>query len=281
MNAGASLEPTWWMGAACALVAVGTACLIYALAAPDGQDGHGIAARPPFPVLQQRLTGWMPSFGEHAALRARLNLAGYDGPRAIFCFRMVQMMGAGLGAAVVAAGSGESGLAVVTAALLGGIAGALLPHAILNRQARQRWSAIGRALPYAIELLSIGLSAGATVEAAALRAARELEDFAPELADELFLTAIALGSGQGGQREALSSDWRAFRSLLIQGERYGLSLLPSLRALAKSIRTAQVAACEEAAAKLGPRLTIPLILFFLPPIFLLVLTPSLLSLFHQ
>jgi tight adherence protein C len=133
------------------------------------------------------------------------------------------------------------------------------------------------------------LSAGLTVEAAVLRAASGTAAFAPDLSEELFGLGLtlrrrgALGQGESGAAEPGKhcAQWRAFAAILLEGERHGLSCIASLQTLASGLRQDHYSRYEEAAAKLGPRLTIPLILFFLPPLFLILLTPSLLSVLNR
>ncbi len=269
-----------WIGAACLLAALGTASFIHALALPADKP-----ALHPWPTglltCLRRALPALPELG-HAVLRARLRQGGYFGPRAVLLYRAAQGGGAlicAIAGAAILSQRDTSISATLAMSAAAGAFGAAVPHIGLILRTRRRWQAIDRALPYGLEFIALGLSAGLTVEASAFRAARELETVAPDLADELFYAACALGdSAQAGACDRPpSAEWRALAALLTQGNRHGLTLLPSLRALSNSMRAAELARCEEAVAKLGPRLTIPLILFFLPPLFLIILTPALLS----
>lgn len=276
----------WWLWLASGLTGISVASLVLALASAGAVPGtarRGFALGGTVSSLIRRI---LPK-GAEGELRDRLRAAGFFLEEAPALYRLCQLALACATALAAAGWAGWCGLGLTAflAALGAGAAfGAGILRIALSFRLRRRWSAIDRVLPYGIEFVALSLSAGQTVEASMFRAARELRSFAPDLAEELFQAAVSLHTPApylAKMQNLPSREWRAFLSLLHQGERHGLSLLPSLHALARSIAAAQTARCEEAAARLGPRLTIPLILFFLPPIFILVLTPAMLSVLQR
>jgi tight adherence protein C len=198
------------------------------------------------------------------------------------------LAGAGAAAALAIMAQADA-LVIAAACAAGGFAGACLAPFIRKAGRRRRQLRVAQALPFGADLVAVGLSAGLTVEAAILRAAAETAPFAPDLSDDLFGLGLKLrrrgahhpGENSSAEPGALCPQWQAFSTILLEGERHGLACIGSLRTLASSLRENHYARHEEAAAKLGPRLTIPLILFFLPPLFLILLTPSLLSVLHH
>uniref|UniRef100_UPI003B3ACC56 type II secretion system F family protein n=1 Tax=Sphingomonas sp. TaxID=28214 RepID=UPI003B3ACC56 len=140
---------------------------------------------------------------------------------------------------------------------------------------------IRKALPDAIDLLVICAEAGLTVDAAFGRVARELGKGYPELADEMSLTAIELGflTDRRAAFENLATrvDLPSVRSLvttLIQTEKYGTPLASALRVLSAEFRHERTMHAEEKAARLPAVMTVPLIVFILPVLFIVILGPA-------
>jgi tight adherence protein C len=171
---------------------------------------------------------------------------------------------------------------LVTAAGIG--IGAYLPSLLLRNVIERRRTKIQRALPDALDLFVICAEAGLSLDAAVTRVARELGSGAPELADELGLTAIELGF-LPDRRDALlnlvrrvgSADVRGLVNTLVQTEKYGTPLAQSLRVLASEFRDTRLMKAEEKAARLPATLTVPMIAFILPPLFVILLGPAILQ----
>lgn len=276
----------FWIWLSSGLVGAAAAC--FALALAPAQKVHAKASSRTN-GLPGKLYGALSRCAGGSQLRQKLWAAGFFAPQAAIVYRAVQIAAAtGIAALAGWAGGffgfgGDSLMPLVLAG--GGCVGAAAPAFFLKALLRRRLERISRALPSGIDLLCIALSAGLTVEAALARAAREIASFAPELAREFHGMAFTLGNpslvvGEDGSAFPPPDlpEWRAFATCLHQTERHGMSAIPSLRALAARLRQERAARCEAAAARLGPRLTIPLIVFFLPPIFLLILAPAALSL---
>lgn len=155
------------------------------------------------------------------------------------------------------------------------------PEIYLKNIATKRTDAIRKGLPDALDLLVICAEAGLTVDAAFNRVAKELGRAYPELGDEFALTSIEL-SFLNERRKAF--DNLAYRvnleavkgvvTTMIQTERYGTPLASALRVLSAEFRNERMMRAEEKAARLPAIMTIPLILFILPVLFIVILGPA-------
>lgn len=145
----------------------------------------------------------------------------------------------------------------------------------------KRTHQIRKGLPDALDLLVICAEAGLTVDAAFNRVARELGRAYPELADEFALTAIEL-SFLTERRHAFENlayrinleSVRGVVTTMIQTERYGTPLASALRVLSAEFRNERMMRAEEKAARLPAIMTVPLILFILPTLFVVILGPA-------
>lgn len=156
------------------------------------------------------------------------------------------------------------------------------PEIFIRNRIGKRQFAISRAWPDALDLLLISIEAGMSVESAFRKATTDMERQSKELAEELSITTAELSYLQDrktafhhlAERTGLE-DVKAVVTVLVQGERYGTSLGDSLRILAKESRARRMRAAEKKAAALPPKLTIPMIIFFLPILFTVIITPAL------
>jgi len=145
----------------------------------------------------------------------------------------------------------------------------------------KRTHAIRKGLPDALDLLVICAEAGLTVDAAFNRVARELGRAYPELGDEFSLTAIELSflteRRQAFENLAYRVDLDSVKGVvttMVQTERYGTPLASALRVLSAEFRNERMMRAEEKAARLPAIMTIPLILFILPVLFIVILGPA-------
>ena len=155
------------------------------------------------------------------------------------------------------------------------------PEIYLSNIIGKRTVAIRKGLPDALDLLVICAEAGLTVDAAFNRVARELGRAYPELGDEFALTSIEL-SFLNERRHAFEN--LAYRvnlesvkgvvTTMIQTERYGTPLASALRVLSAEFRNERMMRAEEKAARLPAIMTVPLILFILPVLFVVILGPA-------
>jgi len=161
------------------------------------------------------------------------------------------------------------------------IAGYKGPELFLKNKSKKRTDAIRKGLPDALDLLVICAEAGLTVDAAFNRVAKELGRAYPELGDEFALTAIELSflteRRQAFENFAYRVDLDAVKGVvttMIQTERYGTPLASALRVLSAEFRNERMMRAEEKAARLPAIMTVPLILFILPVLFIVILGPA-------
>jgi tight adherence protein C len=155
------------------------------------------------------------------------------------------------------------------------------PDLYIGNEITKRTSAIRKGLPDALDLLVICAEAGLTVDAAFNRVARELGRGYPELGDEFQLTAIEL-SFLTERRSAFENlaarvkldAVRGVVTTMIQTEKYGTPLASALRVLSAEFRNERMMRAEEKAARLPAIMTVPLILFILPVLFVVILGPA-------
>jgi tight adherence protein C len=168
------------------------------------------------------------------------------------------------------------------AAAIGLIVGYYLPMIVVKNYVHKRQQSIKRAWSDALDLLLICVESGMALEPALIRVSREIGSQSVPLAEELTLTVAELSYLQD-RRKALDNlskrtgleTVRSVVTSLIQSERYGTPLGTALRVLAQENRDARMSEAERKAASLPPKLTVPMILFFLPVIFVVILAPAL------
>ncbi|WP_419825848.1 type II secretion system F family protein [Sphingomonas sp.] len=166
------------------------------------------------------------------------------------------------------------------------VAGSLIgsykaPDIWLKNKVTKRSHAIRKGLPDALDLLVICAEAGLTVDAAFNRVSRELGKAYPELGEEFMLTAIELGflTERRQAFENLASrinldHVRGVVTTMIQTEKYGTPLASALRVLSAEFRNERMMRAEEKAARLPAIMTVPLICFILPVLFVVILGPA-------
>jgi len=172
--------------------------------------------------------------------------------------------------------------AVIGAALAGSYAPELFIRNAINRRATE----VRRNLPDALDLLVVCTEAGLSLDAALERVAREIAGNSLAMADELghavielrFLPERRKALEHLAQRTVSVPGVQALVNTLIQTERFGTPLAQSLRVLAAELRTQRMVKAEEKAARLPAIMTVPLIVFILPALFLVLLSPAILDL---
>ncbi|HKR16796.1 type II secretion system F family protein [Rhizorhapis sp.] len=155
------------------------------------------------------------------------------------------------------------------------------PDLFVDNKVNKRAAAIRKGLPDALDLLVICAEAGLTVDAAFNRVAKELGKAYPELGDEFSLTAIELSflteRRQAFENLATRVKLDAVKGVvttMIQTEKYGTPLASALRVLSAEFRNERMMRAEEKAARLPAIMTVPLILFILPVLFVVILGPA-------
>jgi tight adherence protein C len=177
-----------------------------------------------------------------------------------------------------------TGMNKLLGVLLAAIVLGFLPVFGLKQAIKRRQTRLRRQLPDGLDLLVICAEAGLSLDAALSRVARELGLSCPDLADELGLTSVELGF-LPNRRQALMNlvkrtDLPAIRGVvntLVQTERYGTPLAHSLRVLSAEFREERMLKAEEKAAKLPATLTVPMILFILPTLFIVLIGPAMIQ----
>jgi tight adherence protein C len=167
------------------------------------------------------------------------------------------------------------------------IFGFLVPEIFIKNQSQKRESILRKAMPDALDLMVICAEAGLSLDATFERVSREIGPTAPELAEEVGLTAVEL-SFLPDRAKALQNladrvplqGVLALSNTLIQTEKYGTPLAQSLRVLAGEMREERIMSAEAKAAKLPATLTVPMILFILPPLFVVLIGPAAIKVMH-
>jgi tight adherence protein C len=170
-------------------------------------------------------------------------------------------------------------------AVVGGIGlGFFAPELYVSNLTKKRQVALSRGLPDALDLLVICAESGLSLDVALERVANEIGGANAELAEELSLTSIELGF-LPDRRQALLNlnrrtnlpSIRGVVNTLMQTEKYGTPLSQSLRVLANEFRDQRMLKAEEKAARLPATLTVPMILFILPVLFIVLTGPAIIK----
>lgn len=224
---------------------------------------------------------------EAPELRDKMAQAGLRGQGPIYkfyFFRMILPISLGLFGAIFLIILNTPGWQMMqrVAATLGlTLFGYYLPGIYVKNLAGKRLASIMAVFPDALDLLLICVESGMSVELAFARVGDELAENSVELAEEFHLTTAELSylSSRRAAYENLArrNDHIGIRSVataLIQAERYGTPLGESLRTMANENRQLRMMAAEKKAAALPAKLTVPMIVFFLPVLFIVILTPA-------
>jgi len=172
----------------------------------------------------------------------------------------------------------------VVYAIGAGLVGSYLPIVMLKNATQKRQASIRRSWPDCLDLMLLCVEAGMSMEHAFKRVAREIGAQSAELAEELTLTTAELSFLEDrsrayenlGKRTGLDNV-RAVMTALIQADRYGTSVGQALRVMAEEGRETRMMDAEKKAASLPPKLTVPLILFFLPVLFIVIMAPAIIK----
>ena len=161
------------------------------------------------------------------------------------------------------------------------VVGFYLPNLIVKNIATKRRQSIMRAFPDALDLLLICVESGMSIEGAFGRVAAEIGSSSIELAEELALTNAELAYLQDRRvayenlaKRTNHPGVKGVATALVQAERYGTPLGSALRVMAKENRELRMTEAEKKAAALPAQLTVPMIVFFLPVLFIVILTPA-------
>lgn len=219
--------------------------------------------------------------------KMKLAQAGFRSPAAVSAF-LVARVGAPIGMMlfgliyVFLIMGGDKGLVTKLGIALGiTYLGFKLPDIWCKNMATKRQLSIRRAFPDALDLLVICVESGMSVEHAFKRVGEEIGNASVPLAEEMAITTAELSylPNRKAPYENLAArtgvpDVRNITTVLIQAEKYGTPLGAALRVVAEESRKNRLMEAEKKAAALPPKLTVPMILFFLPVLFAVILTPA-------
>ncbi len=172
----------------------------------------------------------------------------------------------------------------VTATMAAAVAGFYAPNLYLKNRIDKRRASIMQAFPDALDLLLICVEAGMSIEAAITKVSQEMGPSSIDLAEELSLLSAEL-SYLPDRRVAYENlgkrtnhpGVKSVATAMTQAETYGTPLATALRVMAKENRDLRMSAAEKKAAALPAKLTVPMILFFLPVLFIVILGPAILN----
>ncbi len=174
-----------------------------------------------------------------------------------------------------------SNSAVLMILFFSAFAGYKLPDLLVKNQALKRQEEINLTFPDALDMMLICVQGGIGLEQAVERVATEVAEHSDVLAEELGLLSAEMAM-LSDRRQALQDfAWRvgtgaakSFATTLIQAEQYGTSVSQAMRVMSDELRDMRMAAAEQKAASLPPKLTVPMIVFFLPALFIIILGPA-------
>ena len=224
---------------------------------------------------------------EDPNVAAKLNQAGLRGPKPISLFYFARMVMPFVGIllmyfyAFYLRPDAFQGFMKYGSLAFGGAAGFYAPNFYVSNLASKRQKSIMLAFPDALDLLLICVEAGMSIEVGFNKVSQEIGSASPELAEEFGLTVAEL-SYLPERRQAYDNlatrtgheGVKAVCMALGQAERYGTPLGDALRVMAKENREMRMSAAEKKAAALPAKLPVPMLLFFLPVLFMVVLGPA-------
>jgi tight adherence protein C len=214
-------------------------------------------------------------------LAYKLTLAGFRKPEHVEIFTALKLL---LPVAGIVIGTFIASN-MVTAVLVGAVAGFFLPDLVLSYLVTRRQTNIRIALPDALDLLVICMEAGLGIDQAMVRVGEEMAVTAPSLAEEFQIINREQRAGKPrldawrSMAERLDIEFvRQFVTMLVQTERFGTPIAHALGVFADTLRSRRMQAAEEVAAKTGVKLLFPLVLFIFPSVFVVSLGPAIINL---
>jgi len=224
---------------------------------------------------------------EDPKVAEKLAQAGFRGPRPVstfYFFRFILPFVFGAAAAIYLFFVNDFGMPIVTkiAACVGGLTlGYYAPNVYISNVSQKRRDSIVGAFPDALDLLLICVESGMSVETAIQKVSQEIGGASIELAEEMTLLTAELSylperrqAYEGLARRTNHPGIKSVMTAMIQAERYGTPVGTALRVMAKDNRDMRLSAAEKKAAQLPAKLTVPMIVFFLPVLFVVILGPA-------
>ncbi len=247
--------------------------------------------------LRQEAKGFMREFVDRFDLRSKfetedlknnLKMAGLRGQAPLYgyvFFRMIMppivLLAALFYLFVIEQADAYSPMMKLMIAVGAAAIGYYLPSMFVANLVQRRKTAITEAFPDALDMLLICVQSGMSVEAAFGRVAKEVGTQSIELAEEFSLTTAELAylpeRRQAYENLGIRTGIDAIKATttaLVQAESYGTPVGQALRVMAKENRDLRITEAEKKAAALPPKLTVPMIVFFLPVLFIVILGPA-------
>jgi tight adherence protein C len=281
----------------CTLVWVGM--LLFAPGALRARLAHFLGARPedgnagggwldriakaarPLTKLSVPEEGW-----EKSALRTRFMNAGWRNPAAPGLYfasksSLALALPALAGIVLAFVPAAQSGTKMLFMLLLAAAGGYYLPNVVLSRIAKRRKREIFETIPDALDLLTVCVEAGLSLERALVKVSAEIHIKSVALAQELQLVLMEMRTGFSKEKALRNFSLRigvddidALVAMLIQSERFGTSIGDALRVYSENLRGKRRVIAEEAAAKIGLKLLFPLIFCIFPTLLMVLLGPA-------
>lgn len=232
----------------------------------------------------QRLAGETSLSARNLMLQAGMRHP--NAPIVYLLSRMIlPMVFVGLGMLFISLSDKEIRNGIVLMILMGlALFGFFLPRILVKNTADKRQQEISLSFPDALDMMLICVQGGIGIEAAINRIADTVSEHSEALAEEMGILSAELGmlndrkaAFQGFAMRVGSGAARSFATAMLQAEQYGTSVSKAIRVLADESREMRMAAAEQKAAALPPKLTVPMILFFLPALFVVILGPAFLG----
>ena len=220
----------------------------------------------------------------------KLAPAGFRGPRPVTTFYFFRFASPFIFSALIGFylflinDFGLPGMSKVTFTVAGLLLGYYAPNLYVSNIAQKRQQSIMQAFPDALDLLLICVEAGMSIEAAIQKVGSEIGSRSIELAEEFSLLSAELSylperrmAYEGLAKRTNHAGVKSVATAMIQAEKYGTPLAQALRVMAKENRDLRLAAAEKKAAALPAKLTVPMIIFFLPVLFVVILGPAIIK----
>ncbi|MCB1532137.1 MAG: type II secretion system F family protein [Alphaproteobacteria bacterium] len=219
-------------------------------------------------------------------IRDKMLQAGMRSPTAPLKFMIAQavlpLVFCGIAMLFISGVEKEMSNSMVLLILFGAIlVGYKLPDILVKNQAMKRQQEINLSFPDSLDMMLICVQGGIGLEQTVDRVAAEVAEHSEVLAEELGILSAEMAM-LNDRRKALqdfarrvgSGAAKSFATALIQAEQYGTSVSQALRVMSEELRDMRMAAAEQKAAALPPKLTVPMIVFFLPALFIVILGPA-------
>jgi tight adherence protein C len=258
----------------------------------DGQGGGGRLRQAPKGMMNELVDQLdLRSKFDNEELRNKLKMAGLRGEGPLVAYMFFRVAAPPLVALValiylfVIARSLPYPPAIKILMSLGaGFIGYYLPNVFLENIVQKRQQSLKNAFPDALDMLLICVQSGMSIEASFGKVSKEIGSQSIELAEEFTLTTAEL-SYISDRRQAFENlgkrtglpGIKAVAVALVQAERYGTPVGQALRVMAKENREMRMSEAEKKAAALPPKLTVPMIVFFLPVLFVVILGPAIIQ----